>query len=170
MKPRFKLIKEGFNSQYVPLCVLGQVLWEQKTLREIREFELIRMKTHDHRPGEKLIDAISLIMAGYPGLSLLNTTLRSDPMVSQCWHRERGIAEQSGVSRLLDRVDEKGLKGLEKISQRVWRKHSRLKSHDWRRKLVLDLDLTPLEASSKAEGNSKGYMGKKTKRGDNYHG
>ena len=128
------------------------------------------MKTHDHTPSEKLIDAILLIMAGYPGLYLLNTTLRSDPMVSTCWHREKGLAEQSGVSRMLDRFDEKGLAGLEKISQSFWRKHTRTKSHDWREKLVLDLDLTPLEASAKAEGSCKGYMGKKTKQAGNYHG
>lgn len=170
MKPSFNLIEEGFNTEYAPLCVLGQALWERKTLQEIRESSLIRMKTHDHTPGEKLIDAISLIMAGYPSLYLLNNTLRSDPMISKCWHREKGLAEQSSVSRVLDRYDEKGLKGLEEISHRFWEKHNRTKNHDWRSKLVVDLDLTPLEASKKAEGSRKGYMAKKTKQGDNYHG
>jgi hypothetical protein len=37
-----------------------------------------------------------------------------------------------------------------------------LVSHDWRKRIVLDLDLTPLQASRHAQASTKGYLGKKT--------
>ena len=36
-------------------------------------------------------------------------------------------------------------------------------SHDWRKQVLLDLDLTPLRASKRSEDSTKGYIGKKTK-------
>jgi len=170
MKPRFELTKNGFNTSYAPLCVLGEAIWERNTLTPLRDYELISLKSCDHTPGDKLMDAFSLIVAGYPSLYLLNSTLRADPMVSQAWHRDRGQAEQSNVSRTLDAYRAESLSGLQTISHDFWRGHSQLRGHDWRKRLTLDLDLTPLPASTKAEESTKGYLGKKMRRADNWPG
>lgn len=168
MSPTFGLTDSGFNTTYAPLCVVGQALWERGDLDSLRDFDAIALQTRQHRPGEKLLDALVLILAGYPSLYLLNTTLRADPMLAACWHRT-AFAEQSTVSRLLDACQDESLTALRQLSFAYWQRHSQLAQHDWRTRLVLDLDLTPLPASRRAEGSSKGYLGKKTLRGGNWH-
>ena len=163
MKPKFDITKEPFNTCYAPLCVVGHALWEHKTLEALRTTELIRQKKHDHSPGEKLMDAFLVILAGYPSLYLINSTLRSDPMIAQSWHRYPNLAEQSGISRTLDMCDEEVLIGLRELSYQFWATHTQLTGHDWRKRITLDLDLTPLLASEKSEASTKGYLGKKTK-------
>jgi hypothetical protein len=106
------------------------------------------------------MDAFLLIMAGYPSLYLLNQHLRPDLVLAQAWGRHQ-LAEQSNISRVLDRFDEAALVELRAISWNFWSAYSRLPNHDWRKKLVVDLDLTPLLASPRAEASTKGYLGKK---------
>jgi hypothetical protein len=160
MKPQFDLTDQYFNTGYAPLCVVGYVLREQGALGSLLSFDVISQKKRDHTPGEKLMDAFLLIMAGYPSLYLLNQHLRPDLVLAQAWGRQQ-LAEQSNISRLLDSFDEIALGQLRTISWNFWSAHSRLPSHDWRKKLVVDLDLTPLLASSRAEASTKGYLGKK---------
>jgi hypothetical protein len=161
MKPEFGLTKEDFNTSFAPLCVLGQALWERGELDELRNYSLISMKTQDHTPGEKLLDAFLVILAGYPSLYLLNTKLRPDPMLAEAWHRGQ-FADQSMVSRTLDAITGDALNGLRSVSWDFWQSHSQLSSHDWRKRVLLDLDLTPLRASKRSEDSTKGYVGKKT--------
>lgn len=161
MKPEFNLTDKPFNTSFAPLCVLGHVLWQQGELDILREFDAIAMKTCCHSPGEKLLDAFLVILAGYPSLCLLNSKIRPDPMLAQAWHRT-AFADQSMVSRTLDAVTAEGLTALRSASGSYWRAHSQLANHDWRKQLVADLDLSPLRASRNAEDSTKGYLGKKT--------
>jgi hypothetical protein len=126
--------------------------------------DVIPLKTCRYTPGEKLLTAFLLILAGYPSLYLLNTTLRPDPVLAQAWGQEQ-LPEQSIVSRTLDACNEIALAELRSISWKFWHRHSRLPEHDWRKRLILDLDLTPLPASPRAEASTRGYMGKKTRAG-----
>jgi hypothetical protein len=163
MKPQFDLTDKYFNTCYAPLCVVGYVLRDQGRLGSLLSFDLIRQKKRDHTPGEKLMDAFLLIMAGYPSLYLLNQHLRPDLVLAQAWGRQQ-LAEQSNISRMLDSFDEIALGQLRTISWNFWSAHSRLPNHDWRKKLVVDLDLTPLLASPRAQASTKGYLGKKMSR------
>jgi hypothetical protein len=167
MKPAFGLTEEHFNTSYAPLCALGQALWERNDLDLLRNFDAISMKTCDHRPGEKLLDAFLVILAGYPSLHLLNTKLRPDPVLAQAWHRT-AFADQSMVSRTLDAFTPAALTALQATNYAYWHEHSQLATHDWRQPLVLDLDLTPLPVSKRAEASTKGYLGKKTQLGGNW--
>ena len=160
MKPQFGLTDQYFNTCYAPLCVVGYALREQGTLGSLLNLDVISQKKRDHTPGEKLMDAFLLIMAGYPSLYLLNQHLRPDLVLAQAWGRDK-LAEQSNISRVLDRFDETALVALQAIAWNFWSSHSRLPNHDWRQKLVVDLDLTPLLASPRAEASTKGYLGKK---------
>lgn len=163
MKPTFDLIEDGFNTSFAPLCVVGHALWEQNDLALLREFNAIGMKTREHTVGDKLLDAFLVILAGLPSLSMLNTKLRSDPMLAPSWHREH-FADQSMVSRTLDAVTAESLAVLQAASYAYWVEHTQLTHHDWRTPLMLDLDLTPLAASKNAEASTKGYVGKKMKQ------
>jgi hypothetical protein len=167
MKPQFDLTKQHFNTSFGPLCVLGHVLWERGELDALRNFAFA-MQTRDHSPGEKLLDAFLVILAGYPSLYLLNTALRPDPVLAQAWHRT-SFADQSVVSRTLDTLTGEALARLRTVSGEFWQSHSQLAAHDWRKRLVLDLDLTPLRASPRAEDSTKGYLGKKMPRDGNWH-
>ena len=160
MKPQFDLTDKYFNTCYAPLCIVGYVLREQGILDSLLNLDVISQKKRDHTPGEKLMDAFLLIMAGYPSLYLLNQHLRPDRVLAQAWGRHQ-LAEQSNISRVLDRFDEAALVALRAISWNFWSAHSRLPSHDWRKKLIVDLDLTPLLASPRAQASTKGYLGKK---------
>lgn len=162
MKPKFGLTDKYFNTSYAPLCVLGHLLWERETLDDLRNFAVIAMKKRDHSPGEKLLDALLVILAGYPSLYLLNSKLSPDPMLAEAWHRGK-FADQSVVSRTLDACPLEGSDALREISWDFWRAHTQLADHDWRKRLVLDLDLSPLRASRWAEDSTKGFMGKKTR-------
>lgn len=161
MKPKFELTDQYFNTSYAPLCVLGHVLWLGGELDKLRHFAAMAMKKRSHTPGEKLLDAFLVILAGYPSLYLLNSQLSPDPMLAQAWHRGQ-FADQSMVSRTLDACAGDGLAELREISWDFWRRHSQVADHDWRKRLVLDLDLSPLRASRQAEASTKGYLGKKT--------
>lgn len=166
MRPKFELTDKYFNTSYAPLCVLGHVLWERGTLDMLRKFAAIPMKKRDHTPGEKLLDALLVILAGYPSLYLLNSKLSPDPMLAEAWHRGK-FADQSVVSRTLDACPLAGLDRLREISWDFWRAHTQLVNHDWRKRIVLDLDLSPLPASRLAEDSIKGYLGKKIQRDAN---
>jgi len=161
MKPQFDLTDQYFNTCYAPLCVVGYVLRAQGTLGSLLNFDVISQKKRDHTPGEKLMDAFLLIMAGYPSLYLLNQHLRPDSVLAQAWGRQH-LAEQSNISRVLDAFDETALCQLRTISWDFWSAHSQFPNHDWRKRLMVDLDLTPLLASPRAQASTKGYLGKKT--------
>jgi len=168
MKPTFDLTETYFNTSYAPLCVLGHALWERNELDLLRNFDAISMKSCNHTPGEKLLDAFLVILAGYTSLYMLNTKLRADPMLASAWHR-RAFADQSVVSRTLDAFTDRSLAQLQAASYGYWCEHTRLTDHDWRKSLVVDLDLTPLTASKHAEGSTKGYLGKKTRLDASWH-
>lgn len=161
MKPYFDVIDTLFNTSYAPLCVLGYALRQRQELQSLNQFDAILKKKCTHSVGEKLQDAFLLILAGYPSLYLLNTTLRADPMLAQAWGQE-ALAEQSTISRTLDAFRPETVASLREVGWAFWQAHSRLPQHDWRKPLVLDLDLTPLLASAAAEESTKGYLGEKT--------
>lgn len=165
MKPRFDLTDGPCNTRFAPLCVLGHMLRTGHTLDPLLGFDLISMQSRVHTPGEKLLDAFLLILAGYPSLYLLNQHVRPGAILAQAWQRQ-GLADQSSVSRVLDAFDEpaggSALAGLRSVAFAFWQAHSQLPQHDWRGKLFIDLDLTPLPASRRAEDSTKGYLGKKT--------
>ena len=168
MKPTFDLTETYFNTSYAPLCALGHALWERDELNVLRNFDAIAMKSYDHTLGEKLLDAFLVILAGYSSLYMLNTKLRPDPVLALAWHR-KAFADQSVVSRTLDTFSEESLARLQAASYGYWFEHTRLTDHDWRKPLVVDLDLTPLAASKHADGSTKGYLGKKTRLDANWH-
>ena len=97
MPPEFDLTDQPFNTSFAPLCALGDALWERGELQSLRQFSAIPAKACAHTPGEKLLDAFLVILAGYPSLCLLNTALRPDPMLAQAWYRST-LADQSSVS------------------------------------------------------------------------
>jgi len=167
MKPEFSLTETSFNTSYAPLCVVGYHLWQRESLKTLRDFSAIPMQSRTHTPGEKLLDALLVILAGYPSLHLLTSKLAADPLLATAWHRKQ-FAHHSTVSRTLDACPPAGLTALQQVSWDFWRAHTPFAHHDWRKRLVLDLDLTPLPASRHAAASTKGHFAKKTSPGGNW--
>jgi len=73
------------------------------------------------------------------------------------------LADQSSLSRTLDALTLKNIAELRTSLGHIWQPLSRVRTHDWRRYLWLDFDLSGLPCGPQAEVGQKGYFaGKKT--------
>jgi hypothetical protein len=102
MNPHFDLTKDDFNTSYAPLYVLGQEIWARETLTPLRDCELISLKSCDHAPGEKLMDAFLLILAGHPtGSGLIRMSVGLKPLlrsVNGLRHLSCAIVPPTGIN------------------------------------------------------------------------
>lgn len=75
--------------------------------------------------------------------------------------------QQSGIATVLNSLTDEHIHQLRQGSQDLFRQHSQTMQHDYDRHwLMLDLDLTGLQASRHAEGSRKGYLsGKRNQYG-----
>lgn len=108
------------------------------------------------------------ILAGCKALYELNVRVRPDLPLQEAFGREEeGLADQSTISDTLNAFDEETVTQLRVAVETIHRLHSHIFSHDFEREmLVLEVDLTGLTASAKAEGSEKGYFpNKRNKRG-----
>jgi hypothetical protein len=107
---------------------------------------------------EKLQDALVGILAGNTAISEINTTIRPDRPLTRAWHRKQ-FAEQSTVARLLNRLTDTHIRQLRQGSQALFRQQSQVRHHAYSQQwLLVDIDLTGLRASRRAEGSQKGYI------------
>jgi len=73
------------------------------------------------------------------------------------------LADQSSLSRTLDALTLKNIDELRTSLGHIWQPFSQVRTHDWRRYLWLDFDLSGLPCGPQAEASQKGYFaGKKT--------
>jgi hypothetical protein len=72
-----------------------------------------------------------------------------------------GCADQSVLAETLNAATDKDVAALRAAVEELFQQHSQACHHDFTRDLlVLDIDLSPLPASSKAEGSERCYMGR----------
>lgn len=146
------------HTQYVPLAVLGYCLTRTNFLAPVWASMTWTMKTHDHTPVQKLQDMLVSIMAGNTAVSQINTRLRPDLTLAAAWQR-RQFADQSQIATVLDSLTTEHIQQLREGSQHLFRQHSQTVQHQYEKQwLLLDLDLTGLQASRRAEGSRKGYV------------
>jgi hypothetical protein len=148
-----------------PLGVLGYRLTRTDFLAPLWLELGLPLKTVDHAPCAKLLDLLVSILAGCRAIAQVNTRLRPDVALAHAWGRER-FADQSTLTRTLDAFNALEVSHLRQGSERLFRAHSRVLRHDFAQEwLWLDLDLTPLPISKRAEGSSKGLFAKKNRYG-----
>jgi hypothetical protein len=163
------LTNELTNTRYAPLAALSALYQENHTLRPLDKVE-IPMKVRDFRTSDKLTQVFLSILAGCTTLSEVNTKLRSEMALATVWSWER-IADQSSLSRTLDKLTQMNIEQLRHSTASIYCPYSRAQTHDWRRFLWLDFDLTGLPCSAKAEASQKGYFAaKKTPADASWHG
>ena len=126
----------------------------------------IRQKTVRHTPVEKLLDAFINILAGGQGVCEVNTRVRPDCALQRAFGRGR-CADQSQVSRTLNRCVEENVMEMRQVTKETYQTHSAGYRHDYQQQWqVLDVDTTGMPAGRQGERVTKGYFsGKRGRRG-----
>ena len=154
---------------HVPLAAFGYALRRAGVLEPLPQIDL-PIKTFAHTPGDKLIGALILILAGGRSTAQINLLLRPNRGLAQAWGQAY-FAEQATVSRTLDACDASSIAALRKAFETLLERHSSVLQHDFRTgPLWLDGDLSGFPAARRAQGSTKGYFaGEKTVLADNWH-
>jgi hypothetical protein len=146
------------QTAFGPLCALGYLLTKEGILKPLSSVE-IAQKTIKHSPQEKLLDALIGIMAGCKALYETNVRVRPDLPLQRAFGRDR-CADQSTISKTLNAFTKETVSELRQAIEAIQRSHCALFSHDYfeGERLLLEVDLTGLRASGKAELSTKGYF------------
>jgi hypothetical protein len=170
MKICVRLVPMPMETAYAPLGALGYCLMRSHFLDALRQALTLPMKTVDHRPQDKLVDALVSLLSGCRAIAQINSRLRPDLALAHAWGRQQ-FADQATITRTLDAFDAVQIDQLRAGSEALLRRESLSLRHnlvaDW---LWLDIDLTPLPISKHAEGSSKGLFGEKTDTAANWRG
>jgi hypothetical protein len=118
----------------------------------------IVQKSIKHSPTQKLIDALMGILSGCKALYEIDVRVRPDAPLQRAFGRER-CADQSTIQRTLNAFTPENVAQLRQAVEAIGRRYSATFSHDFEREmLVVEVDLTGLRASKRAEGSTKGYF------------
>jgi hypothetical protein len=145
------------NTRFAPLAVLLALYQDKKLLKPLQQV-LIPMRNRYFEPAEKLKQILVSILAG----SEVTTTLKQEKRLASVLGSDH-FADQSSLSRTLDKLTLKNIDELRSSSTQIWKSHSQVMQRDWRKFLWLDFDLSALPCGPMAEKAMKGYFaGKKT--------
>ena len=152
-----KLHSSETQTAFGPLCLLGHYLTKEGVLEPLSGVE-IAQKTLEHSPTHKLIDALVGILSGCKALYEMNVRVRPDLPVGRAFGRER-VADQSTIQRTLNAFTERNVAQLRQAVESIHRTNSPIFWHLFKKEmLLLEVDLTGLRASKRAEGSTKGYF------------
>lgn len=170
MRTVVRLVTMAEETGYAPLGVLGYCLTRSNFLEPVWAQVELPIKTVDHKPGEKLQDILVSILTGCRSIAQVNTRLRPDLALACAWGRQQ-FAEQSVLARTLDAFESQQVAQLRQGCDALLRQEGQVFRHPFERAwLYLDIDLTPLPSSKRAEGSSKGKFEKKTAMAANWLG
>lgn len=140
------------------MAILAQQMQRMRIWETIGERVHIPQKTVRHSPLEKLQDVFLNIISGGQGLVEINSRVRPNRVLQTLFGRQ-SCAEQSNVSRTLDRCTAQNILQMRTALLTLYVRHSQACQHDYRRAYqVLDIDFTGLLAGRQGELVSKGYF------------
>jgi len=151
------------NTQWAPLALLGYRLRQRKFFDPLYQQIDLHQKQIRYTSQDKLITCLVSMMSGCQAISHINTRIRPDRVLAQCWGLEC-FAEQSTVADTLNQFTRCHVAQLRQAVNTIYLREGRAIQHDYTTQglLILDVDLTGLPASKHAEGSRKGYFsGKK---------
>jgi hypothetical protein len=152
-----RLVSSKRQTAFGGLCALGHFLAQEGALQPLSSVK-IDQKTVNHSPAQKLTDALVGMLAGCKAIYETNARVRPDVPLSRAFGRER-VAEQSTIQRTLDAFSEVNVCELREAVERISGRYSGLPSHPYdQQMLVVEVDLTGLRASKRAELSTKGYF------------
>ena len=152
-----KLVASKRQTAFGPLCLLGHYLSQEGVLKPLSSVHIVQ-KSIKHSPTQKLIDALMGILSGCKALYEIDVRVRPDAPLQRAFGRER-CADQSTIQRTLNAFTSENVAQLRQAVEAIGRRYSATFSHDFEREmLVVEVDLTGLRASKRAEGSTKGYF------------
>jgi hypothetical protein len=98
------------------------------------------------------------MLSGCKAIYETNVRVRPDVPLGRAFGRDR-CADQSTIQRTLDAFSEENVRELREAVERISSRYSRIPYHPYGRELlILEVDLTGLRASKKAQLSTKGYF------------
>ena len=147
------------ESGHASLCLQGLYLQEQGFFHPLETRLHLQQKTLKYTPVQKLEMLFIALLAGAKAVSHSNFTLRPDPALYRAFGLP-GCAEQSVIADTLDAMTEADLGALREAMGDRFVQDSQARRHNFRHAIfVLDVDLSPVPTSRRAEGAERAYMG-----------
>ena len=148
------------ESSHASLCLLGSYLQGNGFFQPWETRLHLQQKALKYTPVQKLEMLFIALLAGAKAVSHTNCTLRPDPALYRAFGLP-GCAEQSVLADTLDTMTEADLGALREVLADLFARYSQARRHHFQQAfLILDVDLSPLPASRRAEGSERAYMGR----------
>jgi hypothetical protein len=148
------------ESGHASLCLLGVKLRRMGLFKPLEAHIKIGQKVLKYTPVQKLEMFLVALLAGAKAVSQTATTVGLDPALISAVGLP-GYADQSSIAQTLNAATEQDVADLQVALGELFGSFSQVQWHDFTRELlVLDIDQSPLPASSAAEGSERGYMGR----------
>jgi len=152
--------RKWHDSAHASLCLLGLPLCHIGFFKPLQAHVKIQQKVLKYTPIQKLKMLFVGLLAGIKAVSHTAITIRLDEGLMSAFGLP-GCAEQSVLADTLDAATEADVAALRVALTEIFERYSLVRHHDFQQGvLVLDVDLSPLPASAKAEGSEGGYMGR----------
>jgi hypothetical protein len=149
-----------FDSSHASLCALGAYLRQIAFFAPLEARLHLKQKVVRYTPIQKVEMVFVALLAGAKAIAHTGTTLRVDPALQRAFGLP-GCADQSVLAETLNAATDQDVAALRAAVEEIFQQHSQACHHDFTRDLlVLDIDLSPLPASRKAEGSERCYMGR----------
>ena len=161
-KRRKRNVKKWVVSSQAPLCALGEVLRVRKVFQPLHDMVSIPQKTVVYRPTDKLAFLVLGMLCGAETVSDIQTKVRPDRGLLAAFGYER-CADASVIQQTLDAATEETVASLETALAEVRLKQGQKRqvSLETDEEILVDIDLSSLPISKRAEGSEKGYVAKK---------
>lgn len=152
--------RKWFATSHASLCLLGAHLRASGFFQALEQAVRIHQKVLKYTPAQKVEMRFVALLAGAKAVSHTGTTLRVDRALQAAFGLP-GCAEPSGIADTLDAATEQDVADLRAAVEALFRQHSQTLRHPFATAvLTLDVDLSPLPASRRCEGATRGYMGR----------
>ncbi len=152
--------RKWYDSGHASLCLLGGYLRRIGFFRPFEKGIRLKQKVVKYSPVQKLEMIFVSLLAGAKAVAHSDLTLRVDPALQAAFGLP-GCADQSVLADTLDAATDQDVADLRQVVEEIFRQYSRTRRHrPSQGVLTLDLDLSPLPASSQAEGSERCYMGR----------
>jgi hypothetical protein len=156
--------RKWYDSGHASLCLLGTDLRQIGFFKPLEQRVKIEQKVLKYTSLQQLEMLFVGLLAGIKAVSHTANTLRIDAALMAAFGLP-GCAEQSVIADTLDAATEADVVALQEAVAEIFADYSQAQQHDFGQQfLVLDVDLSPLPASRKAEGSERGYMGRSRSR------
>lgn len=155
----FSKKRRQMHTPRASLCVLGQVVGEMGVFRELGRVQ-VPQKVVRYTPQEKLVCVMAGMLAGASTVKETDSTVGTDPAVQRAFGLS-ACPDQSTLQDTLDAATTSSVQELRGVAEALFLRYSPASGRlAVGRSLTVDIDLTPLPASARAEGSERGYMGR----------